>query len=121
MALTDKEFDIRHTYIDCDYKNNNARNQFLADAISELVEVDPVIIDSGYIEHERCLTIKSVDAELCIRPDAGIAHGWGLFGRNNSECSDEDIRDNWETDLQLYNKKQNFSGILYTISFNKLK
>lgn len=121
MALANKEFGIGHTYIESDYKNNNARNQFLSDAISELVEVEPDIIDSGYIEHERCLTIKSADAELCIRPDAGIAHGWVLYGRNNSDCSDEDIRCNWETDLRLYNKKQNFSGILYTISFNKLK
>ena len=91
----------------------------MKDAISELVGITPLINDNGYIEHERCMTVKSVDTELCIRPDAGIAHGWVPFGHEFSECTDEDLRYNWDLNIRLYNKKQNFSGILYTISFDK--
>lgn len=96
------------------------RNSFLEEAIKQLVGVTPNIIDYGYIEHERCLSIKSSDAELCVRPDAGIAHGWSLLGRSNSDFTDSDFRHNWDMDISLYNKKQNFSGVLYTISFKKL-
>jgi hypothetical protein len=96
------------------------QKQFLEDAIREMTGITPQIVDHGYIEHERCMSIKSADVELCIRPDAGIAHGWSLFGRSNSDCTDDDFRFDWDMDLPLYNKKQYYSGILYTISYNKL-
>lgn len=118
-ALYEDNVDIHETNINNDYKCNKTRNKFLKDAISELVGITPLINDNGYIEHERCMTVKSVDAELCIRPDAGIAHGWVPFGHDFSECTDEDLRYNWDLNIRLYNKKQNFSGILYTISFDK--
>lgn len=97
-----------------------ARNSFLEDVVRELTGITPTIVDHGYIEHERCMSIKSADVELCIRPDAGIAHGWSLFGGSNSDCTDDDFRFDWDMDLPLYNKKQYYSGILYTISYNKL-
>ena len=103
-----------------EYGDNAARNSFLEDAIRELTDITPQVIDYGYIEHERCMTIKSADVELCIRPDAGIAHGWKLFGGNYSDYTDDDIRYDWDMGIQLYNRKQNYSGILYTISLNKL-
>ena len=103
-----------------EYGNNAARNSFLEDAIREMTGITPQIVDHGYIEHERCMSIKSADVELCIRPDAGIAHGWSIFGRSNSDCTDDDFRFDWDMDLPLYNKKQYYSGILYTISYNKL-
>lgn len=115
--LPENSFDNYNVYINSDYKSNNARNKFLSDAISELLGINAQIIDSGYIEHERCLTLKAMDAELCIRPDAGVAHGWVPFGHDFSDCTDEDFRRNWNLDIHLYNKKQKFSGILYTISF----
>lgn len=118
-ALYKDKGDMHETNINSDYKCNEARNKFLKDAISELVGITPLINDNGYIEHERCMTIKSIDAELCIRPDAGIAHGWVPFGHDFSECTDEDFRYNWDLNIRLYNQKQNFSGILYTISFDK--
>ena len=113
--------DVGDVKIVNDYRNNDARNQFLSDAISEIADITPIIKDDGYIEHERCMTLKTTDAELCIRPDAGIAYGWTPFGRDNALCTDEDFRYDWETDLRLYNQKQKASGILYTISFNKQK
>lgn len=118
-ALQGNNIDMHETNINSDYRCNETRNKFLADAISELTGITPVINDNGYIEHERCLTVKATDAELCIRPDAGIAHGWVPFGRDFSDYTDEDFRYNWNLDIQLYNKKQKFSGILYTISFDK--
>lgn len=118
-ALPETSVDIRDTNINDDYKSNDTRNDFLKDAISELTGITPVINDTGYIEHERCMTIKAVDVELCIRPDAGIAHGWTPFGHEFSDCTDADFRYNWDLDVRLYNKKQRFSGILYTISFDR--
>lgn len=119
--LSDNVSELRDVIIVKDYLNNGTRNQFLSDAISEIAGITPVIHDDCYIDHERCMTIKSGDTELCIRPDAGIAHGWTPFGRDNALCTDEDFRYDWETDLHLYNQKQKSSGILYTISFNKQK
>ena len=103
-----------------EYGDNVARNSFMEDAIREIAGITPEIVDYGYIEHERCMSIKTADEELCIRPDAGIAHGWNLFGRSNSDCTDDDFRYDWDMDVPLYNKKKNYSGILYTISYNKL-
>lgn len=105
--------------IDNDFESSMARNQFLSDAISELTGICPNINDSGYIEHERCLTIKTNDEELCIRPDAGIANGWKPFGRENATCTDADFRYDWKMEMKLYNQKKKHSGILYTISYNK--
>lgn len=118
-ALYKGKGDMHEININSDYKCNEARNKFLKDAISELVGITPLINNNDYIEHERCMTIKSIDAELCIRPDAGIAHGWVPFGHDFSECTDEDFRYNWDLNIRLYNQKQNFSGILYTILFDK--
>ena len=102
-----------------DYESSSARNKFLTDSISELVGIRPSIIDSGYIEHERCLTIKTNAEELCIRPDAGISNGWKPFGTENAAITDEDFAYDWEMDMKLYNQKKNHSGILYTISYSK--
>lgn len=120
MPLANNDIDFNEVNIENNYNNNTSRNQFLSEAISEIVGITPTINDSGYIEHERCMTIKSIDSELCIRPDAGIAHGWPQFGHTHVKYTDNDIRCNWDMDSHLYNKKKNYSGILYTISFNKL-
>lgn len=56
-----------------DFTNGKKRNHFLKDAIFELTGIEPEIQDTGYVEHERCLTVKADNAEICIRPDAGIA------------------------------------------------
>ena len=119
-ALYEDNAATQKTNINSDYKSNEARNIFLKDAISEQVGITPIINDNGYIEHERCMTVKTNSAELCIRPDAGIAHGWVPFGHDFSECTDEDFRHNWDLNIPLYNKKQKFSGILYTISFGEI-
>ena len=119
VKVIHNNFDSCDTNINGDFISNSARNNFLKNAIDKLVNITPIINDRGYIEHERCLTVKSLDTELCIRPDAGIAHGWTPFGNKYQNCSDRDIKDNWDMDIRLYNKKQKFSGILYTISFNK--
>ena len=106
-------------YLDENYRNTLDRNDFLQSCMRELVGFNPSITDSGYFEHERCLTIKSGDEELSIRPDGGIAYGWKPFRREASELTQEDFEYNWDLDIRLYNQKKDYSGILYTISFNK--
>lgn len=106
-------------YLDVNYLNALDRNDFLRSCMRELVGFNPNITDSGYFEHERCLTIKSDDEELSVRPDGGIAYGWKPFGREASELTQEDFEYNWDLDIRLYNQKKDYSGILYTISFNK--
>ena len=103
-----------------DFADGKRRNRFLKDAMSELVGMEPEIQDTGYVEHERCLTVKADDAELCIRPDAGIARGWVPFGRNYAGLADRDFRDDWNMDLKLFNKQQRGAGILYTVSYRQL-
>lgn len=103
-----------------DFNNGEKRNGFLNDAISELIGIIPEIEDSGYVEHERCLTVKADDAEVCIRPDAGVSRGWMPFGTENAECSDRDFRNDWKMDLPLFNKQKRGSGILYTVSYKQL-
>ena len=101
------------------YKSREERNKFLKDSVTEIVGIAPIINESGYISHERCITIKSDSDELCIRPDAGIAHGWKPNGRENLDCEDEDFRYNWDLEMNLYNQGKRTDGILYTISYNK--
>ena len=101
------------------FNNNDARNRFLKESISNICNLSATISDDGYIVHERCFTIKSDDVELCIRPDAGIANGWKPFGWENAECTDNDFRYNWGLEMKLYNTKKNHEGILYTISLNE--
>ena len=117
--LYNRQFDSSRTDVDRDYENNLNRNNFLEESILSLVGLRPIIIDNGYIEHERCLTIESDYEELCIRPDAGIANGWKPFGRSYEGCSDDDFRNDWDMEMNLYNQKKNYKGILYTISYNK--
>lgn len=103
-----------------DFSSGEKRNLFLKDAILGMTGLEPEIQDSGYVEHERCLTIKADNAEVCIRPDAGIANGWAPYGRDNADCADRDFREDWEIDLELFNKRQRGSGILYTVSYKQL-
>ena len=112
--------DVERTSIDSNFKNSEERCRFLRDAISALVGVEPFITDEGYIEHERCLTIKTNTEELCLRPDAGIANGWKPYGRDYLACNDQDFRDNWNMEMRLFNQKKKYAGILYTISFNSV-
>lgn len=117
--LYNSQFNSSRTDVDRDYENNLSRNNFLEESILSLVGLRPTIIDNGYIEHERCLTLKSDCEELCIRPDAGIANGWKPFGRSYDGCSDDDFRNDWDMEMNLYNQKKNYKGILYTISYSK--
>lgn len=117
--LFNNQHDSYRTDVVSDYQNNLRRNEFLAESIQSLVGLFPNIINSGYIEHERCLTLRSDSEDLCIRPDAGITNGWKPFGRSYEGCSDDDFRNNWKMEMKLYNQKKNYKGILYTISYNK--
>lgn len=101
-----------------DFRCSTYRNNFLSEAIEALVGITPTISDSGYIQHERSLAIKTSGIELYIRPDAGISNGWKPFRRNNSELKVADFRENWRMTMPLYNQKKDGEGILYTISFN---
>lgn len=111
-------YDTCKVNIESDFSNNNDRNKFLSNAIENLCNITPCINDKGYIVHERCLTLKSDKGDLCIRPDAGIAHGWKPFGYENARLVVQDLEQNWDLNLKLYNAQKK-SGILYTISLKK--
>ena len=102
------------------FRSSDSRNSFIEDAIEEVVGIKPIVNDNGFIHHERCLTVKTNSMELCIRPDAGIAYGWKPDGRDNIDCTDEDFRYNWDLEMELYNQRKRYDGILYTISFNNI-
>ena len=102
------------------FRSSDSRNSFIEDAIKEIVGIKPIVNDNGFIHHERCLTVKTNSMELCIRPDAGIAYGWKPDGRDNIDCTDEDFRYNWDLEIDLYNQRKRYDGILYTISFNNI-
>ena len=102
------------------FRSSDSRNSFIEDAIEEVVGIKPIVNDNGFIHHERCLTVKTNSMELCIRPDAGIAYGWKPDGRDNIDCTDEDFRYNWDLEMDLYNQRKRYDGILYTISFNNI-
>ena len=103
------------------FRLRDNRNIFLKDSINEIVGIVPFINEGGYIRHERCITVKSEEEELCIRPDAGIAYGWKPANRENFDCEDDDFKCNWDLDMNLYNQGKRTQGILYTISFSKRK
>lgn len=102
------------------FESGEARNQFLSEAIYNLVGITPIIKDSGYIPHERCMTIKTDTDELCIRPDAGIANGWKPYGLDNATRTDNDFKQNWSLDMGVFNQKKNYKGILYTICLSEI-
>lgn len=102
------------------FQSSEVRNSFIEDAIKKLVGIMPTVNDSGFIHHERCLTVKTNSMELCIRPDAGIAYGWKPNGREYLDCTDEDFRYNWNMEVNLYNQRKKYDGILYTISFDNI-
>lgn len=97
------------------FRNNDKRNEFLTSALYELVGVSPEVSDSGYIQHERCLTIKTEDGELCIRPDAGISNGWKPFGSENAEATDCDFAYDWSLDMVVQSEKELFWNTVHCI------
>ena len=102
-----------------DFQKSRERNEFLSNCIEEIVGITPDICEDGYLPHERCLTLETTDGTLCIRPDAGIAHGWKIFGSDNNHLTTADIYEEPSMDIKLYNQQQRASGILYTISYVK--
>lgn len=114
------QFHDDNVEICADFRNNTVRNSFLRDAIEHLVGIIPTICDTGYIQHERSLSVQADDVELFIRPDAGISNGWKPFGRSNQGLTSLVFRNDWTKPLALYNQKKSGSGILYTISFNQI-
>lgn len=104
------------TYVDRNFADSATRNKFLADAIYNVVGIHPTINDQGYLKHERVLSIKTDVGDLCIRPDAGIAYGWNIYGRENEGMTSDDFVADWNRPLHLFNRNKK-GGILYTISY----
>jgi len=115
----DNPYDTVPVRVDNYFNSSEERNLFLTNCFRELVGFSPRINVSNHLSHERTLTIKSNGEELSIRPDGGIAYGWKPFGRENAECTNEDFEYNWDLDFKLYNQRKDYTGILYTIAFNK--
>lgn len=108
---TNTDIELTMNFID-----EEERNQFLLKCIFEIVGIEPKIIHPQYAQHDRCLSIDSGDCQLCIRPDGGVAHGWGTYGREKIHISD--VIDDLSADISLFNKESRSErdGILYTIA-----
>lgn len=99
-----------------DFGTYQHRDEFLKQVTSEICGLSCKISHS-YVPHQRCLSLVSDNWELSIRPDGGIAYGWTLNNRVNPELGQDDIINDLDMDVSLYNREKTASGILYTVAF----
>lgn len=105
--------------VDDNFYNKRMQKDFLGECIYAITGVHPniEIKEWRYLEHARCMTVKTNSQELSIRPDGGVGYGWKkhIFER---ALTNEDFEDDWDLDMKMYNQSKS-PGILYTISFKK--
>lgn len=101
------------------FTNSDTRDDFLREAISQLLRIEAKVTSGGYIAHERELKLtNSSVGTLLLRPDAGVGHGW-IPNRSTQEDLKEfefDLDNHPDEDFYLYNLSKE---ILYTIGFTK--
>ena len=104
------------------FPNSDTRDNFLREAISQLLGIDAEVTSERYIAHERELKLtNSSVGTLLIRPDAGVGHGWvpNRFdedGYTQEELKDFEFEESWKEDFYLHKTSDD---ILYTIGFTK--
>lgn len=100
--------------------DEESRNDFMTKCFETLIGVSPSFVETGsgfrVIQHDRCLSIISDNAQLSIRPDGGIAYGWGV----KRPCSSrfDGLENDLNKDIPLFNRVSN-QGILYTIVYKE--
>lgn len=108
------EYAVCSSFTNCD-----TRDDFLREAISQLLRIEAKVTSGGYIAHERELKLtNSSVGTLLLRPDAGVGHGW-IPNRSTQEDLKEfefDLDNHPDEDFYLYNLSKE---ILYTIGFTK--
>lgn len=104
------------------FTNSDTRDDFLREAISQLLGIDAEVTSGGYIAHERELKLtNSSVGTLLLRPDAGVGHGWvpnryDEAGDTQEELKDFEFEESWKEDFYLHKTS---NDILYTIGFTK--
>ena len=66
--------------------------------------------------HYRELLISNDEFEIIIRPDGGIENGWKI-DRSKEELYDYELQDDFDTDLEIFNKESRNNGILYVVGW----
>ena len=103
------------------FTNSDTRDDFLREAISQLLRIEAKVTSGGYIAHERELKLtNSSVGTLLLRPDAGVGHGWvpnryDEAGKTQGLESFE-FEESWKEDFYLHKTS---NDILYTIGFTK--
>jgi hypothetical protein len=104
------------------FTNYDTRDNFLREAISQLLGIEAKVTSERYIAHERELKLtNSSVGTLLLRPDAGVGHGWvpNRFdedGYTQEELKDFEFEESWKEDFYLHKTSDD---ILYTIGFTK--
>ena len=104
------------------FTNSDTRDDFLREAISQLLRIEAKVTSGGYIAHKRELKLtNSSVGTLLLRPDAGVGHGWlpnryDEDGYTQEELKDFEFEEGWKEDFYLHKTSDD---ILYTIGFTK--
>lgn len=120
ITMSDRLSDSKANYAVCSsFTNSDTRDDFLREAISQLLGIEAKVTSERYIAHERELKLtNSSVGTLLLRPDAGVGHGW-IPNRSTQEDLKEfefDLDNHPDEDFYLYNLSKE---ILYTIGFTK--
>lgn len=103
--------------IDQDFEYSTDRNNYIKDCVVDRLGITPRIIEQQ-LPHFRELSLVSDQFEFIIRPDGGIANGW-IVDRAIGRIYNNDLKDDLDQPIRLYNKETHKKGILYTITYKQ--
>ncbi len=105
-----------YTRVNEDFNLKRDRDEFLKTMLESRFDC-PIDVQSNiFVQHARSITVESDDFVLSIRPDAGVGYGWSVLNTIPTPKLNE-MYDDLEKVLPLYNKQGNYAGILYTVVF----
>lgn len=105
-----------YTRINEDFNQKRDRDEFLKTLLEYKFDCPIEILSNVFAQHARSITVESEDCILSIRPDAGVAYGWGIMHPSPTPTVIDMYNDLGKV-LPLYNKQGNYAGILYTVVF----
>ena len=102
-----------------DFVSSDTRNKYMNACSNQILNINPEI-EEGYLPHYRELLISNDEFELIIRPDGGIENGWKI-DRSKEELYDYELQDDFDTDLEIFNRESRNNGILYVVGWKHKK
>lgn len=103
-----------------DFSSYHECDRFLRKCLTEIAGVS-CDIKHERLAHFRSLTISADAYELSIRPDGGVAYGWSVDNRTCPDMTFNDVGNEPDQVIDLYNKTSRSGGILYTIAYKTKK